>query len=60
MKIRVDKERGKEAAKLAAFLCRFAPERIAEVTKVMKAFNDKGLCIEVKPLRKNTLILSIH
>jgi len=53
MKIIVDKERGKEAAKLAAFLCRFAPERIAEVTKVMKLFNDRGLLIEVKALRSN-------
>ena len=53
MKIRVDKEMGKEAAKLAAFLCKFAPERIAEVTKVMKLFNDRGLFIEVKALRSD-------
>ena len=53
MKIRVDKEMGKEAANLAAFLCKFAPERIAEVTKVMKAFNDRGLCMEVKALKSD-------
>jgi hypothetical protein len=53
MKIRVDKEMGKEAANLAAFLCKFAPERIAEVTEVMKAFNDRGLIIEVKALKSD-------
>ena len=53
MKIRVDKERGREAAKLAAFLCRFAPERIAEITEIMKAFNDRGLYLEVKALKSD-------
>tara|TARA_R110000824_G_scaffold50008_5_gene140085 strand:+ start:4158 stop:4622 length:465 start_codon:yes stop_codon:yes gene_type:complete len=53
MKIRVDKEMGKEAAKLAAFLCKFAPERIAEVTDVMKAFSERGLCIEIEALKSD-------
>jgi hypothetical protein len=53
MKIRVDKEMGKEAAVLAAFLCKFVPCRIAEVTEVMKAFNDKGLIVEVKVLKSD-------
>lgn len=53
MKIRVDKERGGEAAVLAAFLCKFVPWRISEVTEVMKAFNDRGLIVEVEALKSD-------
>ena len=53
MKIRIDKEQGREAAKLAAFLCRFVPERIPDITEIMKAFNDRGLYLEIDPLKSH-------
>jgi hypothetical protein len=53
MKIIIDKERGSEAAKLAAFLCRLTPDRIKEITELMKAFNDKGLLINIGTLKSD-------
>ena len=53
MKIRIDKEFGGEAAKLAAFLCKLVPDRIDEITEIMKKFNDYGLCFEVNPLKSD-------
>jgi len=53
MKIIIDKERGVEAAKLAAFLCRFIPERIGEITQLMKLFNDKGILVIIEALKSD-------
>jgi len=53
MKILIDKDRGEKAAELAAFLCRLTPDRIKEITELMKSFNDKGLLINIEILKSD-------